>query len=187
MPTGVRLTEEQQLEIWRAWKAEDLSYKQLSARFKLSMSAISHALARSRKNLHHKVLTLNPLPPTTTALAVRSKNGHKGGNQHAPKWGHLAQQIKELHAAGIKPREISAKLGIPKPALAHYIYGRYSYKNGHEEETINNGKLNRNIAIGIVYAETERFLGALAERLGVPTTILRPKLSELLGRSPFRQ
>lgn len=187
MPTWNKISDEKRVEIWRAWKEEKLTGAQLAARFKYHVSSIWRAVQIERKKRHPKVLIINPVP-VSTALALRPKNnGHvPHGNQHQTKWGHLAEEIKQLHAAGMKPRDISAKLGIPKPALAHYIYGAYSYKKRHEEATVVDGKLNRNIAVGIVYAETERFLSALAERLGVPTTILRPKLSELLGRSPFR-
>lgn len=189
MPTGHHLTDEQRLEIWKAWKAEGLSHVALGHRFKLSQSAIGKALLKERKKPHPKVLTITDAAATTTALAVRATNGSGRRKSFAPKWGHMKEQILALKATGMKPTEIAEKLDMPKKSLAYYLYDHRHKIKLEEKGAFTNGNksaLNINVAVGVAYAETERFISNLAERLGVPTTILRPRLSELLGHSPFR-
>lgn len=178
MPIWNKISDETRLAIWRAWKEEGLTRKALAARFKYSMSAIDRSIRIESGKRHPKVVIVTPAPahpPMTTALVLR-----RGVASDLKK----RELIQGLRAQGVKVREIADRLNMKMSAVNHYLYSKHVKLNGGGPVT--NGSLNKNVAVGIVYAEVERFLAALSQRLGVPTTVLRPRLSELLGRSPFR-
>lgn len=111
------------------------------------------------------------------------------------KWGHLKPEILKLRAQELTVPEIAERLGMPSTAVHYYIYapqqkahsngGHVGNGNGNGT-AVGNGAFNKNVALGFAYAETERFIGNLAPRLGFTPEHLRSRLSELLGHSPFR-
>ena len=103
---------------------------------------------------------------------------------HGSKYSQFIPQMHALRNQKYSQRQIGEKLGIPGHAVAYHLSKKQNTSS--PEGASSNGHLNKNIAVGIAYAETERFIGVLAQRLGVPTDLLRSRLSELLGRSPIR-
>lgn len=187
MPKWNKISDEKRLAIWQAWKEESLTYGALAARFKLSKSAVYHALKDERGKRHPKVLVVAPQPPTTTALALHSKHAGRGEDR-ASRQSAIAkrQLILSLRAQGLTVNKIADQLNMKPSAVNHYIYTKQSAVKPNGGGHVTNGSLNKNVAVGIVYAEVERFISAISQRLGVAPAVLRPKLSELLGRSPFR-
>lgn len=97
------------------------------------------------------------------------------------------EPILRMKAEGMGQAEIARKLSLPISTVHYHFYepekdkikGEVHNGNGHFQ-------LNRHEATGIAYAEVERLIQVLAERLGVSASQLRPRLSELLGRAPIR-
>jgi len=111
-------------------------------------------------------------------------------------------KVAALREQGMSVKEIAKKIGVGYSTAGYYITqlnkanGKISQahsngKESHEQIAAShngngNGTVNRNVLIGIAYAETDRFIGVLAERLSVPGPILRRELSGLLGRETIR-
>jgi DNA-binding NarL/FixJ family response regulator len=105
-------------------------------------------------------------------------------------------KILKLKEQGLTLVEIGRKVGVTSSTVGYYINSRkdspknqtvLEAKNGDSSATTNgNSTINKNIFIGIAYAEIERFIGLLSERLSISADILRPRLSELLGHPPLR-
>lgn len=98
------------------------------------------------------------------------------------KWGKFRDEIQRLKDQGYARREIADKLHVPGSIVSYYTGLQTSPTTGGTS----NGILNKNFVVGIAYAETERFVAHLSQRLALPTNFLRQRLSELLGRSPLR-
>lgn len=106
----------------------------------------------------------------------------------------LTAKIQTLREEGLTIREVAGKLGIPTGTVSYHLYGQKNGREHHQTKELGNGAangaasgFNKHVCVGIAFAETERFIGVLSQRLGVPTAFLRPRLSELLGRSPLRE
>lgn len=131
-----------------------------------------------------------------TADAVyywRKKFENGNGHEPTPKLGKQAQliaRIHELRKEGLTLKEIAKKLHRPLGTIHYRAYGAANgeqHHKLHEKESSNgHNPINNNIRIGIAYAETERFIGVLGQRLSLPPELLRSRLSELLGHSPMR-
>lgn len=102
----------------------------------------------------------------------------------------LAARIRELRKEGLTIRAIAKKLHRPEGTISYRLYaaanGRSHHKLQQEESSNGHNPINNNIRIGIAYAETERFIGVLGQRLSLAPELLRSRLSELLGHSPMR-
>ena len=153
-----RLSEEQISKIPKLLK-QGLTHQQIAGRFGVSSSAI-----------YQRTLKMKTARPAREMRKIKSQD--------------LTAQIAVLAKQGLNQREISEKLGLYKGAPSYYLR-KHSAQDSHTGEAKNGTGINRNIGVGIAYAETERFIGVLAERLGIAPDILRSKLSELLGHSPF--
>ena len=126
------------------------------------------------------------------------RNGHPEGAQRKSD-NKLDLKIFKLKQDGLTLRAIAAKLDLAKGTVSSAYY-RYLKSNGRskghskgEELNGNNANdsngstsANKNILIGIAFAETTRFIDNLSERIAVPPETLRRRLSELLGHSPLR-
>jgi len=106
-----------------------------------------------------------------------------------------AEKILALKKQGLNLTAISKQVGLPTSTVSYYMYTRKLKSPVGKEESngasSTNGKsatstVNKHVLIGIAYAETERFITLLSERLGLTSEVLRPRLSELLGHSPLR-
>lgn len=121
----------------------------------------------------------------------------KGGNAkklhkaHKAKQHDYSAQIQNLRATGLSVRAVAEELHLTPGKTWGIIkkMKQIEHQEPTKEQSNGNssaGGINKNILIGIAFAETERFIAVLSERLGVPADILRPRLSELLGHSPLR-
>lgn len=114
-----------------------------------------------------------------------------------PRKDNLNQKIFALREKGLTLTAIAEKLEIPLGTVHSRMYAHGASKHSELSKEQSNGagstdngnalSVNKYILFGIAYAETERFIGVLSERLGVPAKVLRPRLSELLGHSPVRE
>jgi hypothetical protein len=134
-----------------------------------------------------KLLKTRPNMEERTRKFKKTRSGGKGQQ--------YKDRILQMRKDGYKVREIVEKLGIKDGMVNYYVYGKYGkankiqetrkeQQNGHSSK---GSAINKNICIGIAYAEVERFIGVLSERLAIPATVLRSRLSELLEHSPVRQ
>jgi predicted transcriptional regulator len=108
----------------------------------------------------------------------------------------LTRKIQGLREKGLTIKVISEKLHVPTGTISYRLYGNKNGRTYNEQKELTNGAgsptangngFNKHVCVGIAFAETERFIGVLSERLGVPAAFLRPRLSELLGHSPLRE
>ncbi|SRR5258708_2627549 len=97
-------------------------------------------------------------------------------------------QCLALKEQGYSLMEISTKLGVPRTTIDYHLHvkqRRLQLQQGGLNGT-GDSSFNKSIRIGIAYAETQRFIGVLGERLGIAPELLRSRLSELLGHPPLR-
>jgi AcrR family transcriptional regulator len=106
---------------------------------------------------------------------------------------NTTEKITALKQQGLTLGQIAERVGLSHNSVHYHLYTKAKtgkeHTNGNGTSSANaNGDaaINRNILIGIAFAETERFIGLLSERLGVTAEVLKPRLSELLGHSPLR-
>lgn len=176
MPIWNRISQEKINAIYADWKG-GMSYKQLVARHKVSMSAISRHL----KNMRHK----RAIPVTTTAIVVHGSNGsQRKGSQY----NHLFPEIQKLRAAGLTGPQIAEKLNMPKTAVSYYLYTKMKSKEIVQQGEPTNGtqRLHPQFLVGFGCAEIERAVSAVSQRLGVTPTLLRSGYSKFLDYTPVR-
>lgn len=147
--------------------AAGLKHREIGAKHNIHISSVS----KVKRGVIGKVAT------PTKALAPAKK-----GN--LSKYAQFIPQMHALREQKYTQRAIGEKLGIPWHTVAYHLSKKQNTSS--PEGASQNGHINKHVAVGIAYAETERFIGVLAQRLGVPTDLLRSRLSELLGRSPIR-
>jgi hypothetical protein len=103
----------------------------------------------------------------------------------------LREKVQALREEGLGLSAVAAKLNIPRTTANYYFYQARKHNGTSSSpegaETNGHEPLNKHIKYGIAYAETERFLSALAERLDVDAKVLRLTISGLLGRSSLRE
>ena len=125
--------------------------------------------------------------PAATLVNPHVSHGKAGGKLS---FAHLAEEIVKLTEEQYGPGEIAKKLNIPQSSVYYYRHRakHQATQSTNEEGALTNGSItiNKNIVIGIAYAEVERFISNISQRLGISADVLRPRLSELLGRSPLR-
>jgi hypothetical protein len=187
----IYLSQKKQAGLIRDIRDGILKGSELALKYKIAMSTVTRYKYLLK---HHKTMpgtgprAINAKSPMTTAIVVH--NGKKGA-----KWGRYQAQIYALRGQGFSRSEIAVRLNIP-----HYMANYYAmkYKKQHESQIqqvnspnqkgalVENG-INKNILLGVAWAETERFTALLAERLTLDPSLLRSRLPELLGRSPFRR
>lgn len=157
---------------------------------------IAEALGRSHSGIHAiKVAFKAGKLDELIKRRRRDPSGQRPGIPHKPE---LRAKILDLRKTGMRPAEIARTLNL-YPSAVYYHTHRAKLGGHHKPATpevtgaqtngaISNGHgtFDKKILIGIAFAETERFLAVLSERLGIPAAVLRPRLSELLGRSPLR-
>lgn len=131
--------------------------------------------------------------PTIIERALASHN-HNGNRRTYPTF---VAKIIRYRAQGLSGREISAKAGVSQPQVYYWlakVNGGSAKVNGSQGSNSNLKKgntngvknpFNKNILLGIAYAETERFIANIAPRIKIPAQILRRRLPELLGHSPL--
>ncbi len=100
----------------------------------------------------------------------------------------VAVKIAQYRAQGMKGREIAAKVHLSPAQIWYWLKKMNSSQDSKSSKGDVNGiksNFNKNILLGIAYAETERFIANLAQRIKVPPQVLRRRLPELLGHSPL--
>src|SRR5215831_6740625 len=111
---------------------------------------------------------------------------HKKIQSNKEEMARVAKKVFALREKGLTIHAIARKLGVSPSKVGYHLYQTKEQSNGHAKlptvatETDSASLTNRNIKIGIAYAETERFLGLLSERLSLSADVLRSRLSELL-------
>jgi hypothetical protein len=168
MPTHQAFTPEKVAAI-KADIALGLTHKAIGARHQIHPSSVS--------KINRGIIGKRALPPAVPASSMLRPRG-------GSKYTGLVPQIHALREQKYSVKEISQKLNIPTGAVNYHLYKRPNTSSS--EGALPNGHINKHVATGIAYAETERFVAVLAQRLGVPADFLRSRLSELLGRSPIR-
>lgn len=104
------------------------------------------------------------------------------------------KKILELQAKGWSAREIAQKLGTHKSTVYYSLnHGPYSHKgemNGNNSSSSpgpdTHSEASTSELIGIAFAETNRVITNLSERIKIPADKLRRRLSELLAGPALR-
>lgn len=105
----------------------------------------------------------------------------------------MATRAVAMQQKGWTREEIAEKLGVVKSTVGYYLDKKAKELQIIKEPSTNGtgpsaaaAAINKNVCVGIAYAEVERFIGVLSQRLGLTPEVLRSRLSELLGHSPLR-
>jgi transposase-like protein len=149
----------------------------------LSVSEVAHKLGTQTNNLSYYFYQ---------EPAAKAKREAKAGTASTYK----INKIHALKAEGLTGKQIAEKLKLPYTVVHYQLYkpqphGKEQTNGAATSNRNGNGAVstpsaNENILIGFAFAETERFIGLLGERLRISTEVLRPRLSKLLGHSPLR-
>lgn len=128
-----------------------------------------------------KVNKLSGARATSATNASGSVVGTKKG---------LGSKVAFYMSKGWKTPQIAQRLGLAPQTVYYHVNKLQKQATAAtpatEETSGNSNAFSKDIRIGIAFAETERFVNAIGERLALPPTILRRRLSELLGHSPVR-
>jgi len=144
-------------------------------------AAIAKTLGLPKTTVEYYV---NARPKRQAARLAQYRTADRRISQSAP-------QIKTLRGQGLGVGEIAEILKLPRTTVNYHFYKKTkeALSVGKEQWNGTSSPLNKHVCVGIAYAETERFIGVLAEKLALPATFLRSRLSELLGllgHSPLR-
>lgn len=208
----VLLPIEKMLEIKAAIEKGGVEGKQLAKQFGVSDALIYRYSSHIRKGTFDSWLE----NLQTTYKKFYGKNGHIRKSPKLPhrptlaeraatspsfaprlKGDKLQARILALKEKGLTYREIGEKIGMSTHGVGYYTSARGRRKQdkvslgeldspGKEQMNGHHPTTNKHILIGIAYAETERFITNLSERIAVPAEVLRRRLAELLGHSPLR-
>jgi transposase len=109
----------------------------------------------------------------------------------------FVKKIVRYHDNGMSGREMAAKLHISTGQIYYWLAkmnGGSAKKSGFQNPKPRKGDtngiknpFNKNILLGIAYAETERFFTNISERIKIPPQVLRRRLPELLAASSLRE
>ena len=176
MPTGIRIPlDKLKVDLMSGQHTQE----ELARKYKVHISTIQRNAIKIRRKPD---LFIGPAQAAATITPP-----HPGGRpKGVGKYKHLLPQMLALKEQKFTQAEIGRKLNMKPGTVGYYLAPRRKYQFTQLGKEQTNGHINKNIALGIAYAETERFIGVLAQRLAFAPAILRQRLSELLGHSPLR-
>lgn len=132
-------------------------------------------------------------PSTTNALAVTARHAVRVTPlPEMPARLRPGLKATQMKAEGMNTKQIAAKLRLSVPQVYYWLkqWDNFQHRATNPLEGETNGVsrvINKDILIGFSWAETERFLANISERIGIPTQILRRRIPELLAATPMRK